>query len=118
MSYQDQYRQKLVSAAQAAAVVKSGDWVDYSWTATTPRAVDKELAKRLPDLYDVNFYGGILRKCRCLDAAAGRTICREKFCVGLVHGREVGQVFQEDCGFHDVVHAGTSRLQDMFDIGQ
>ena len=60
MSYQDQYRQKLVSAAQAAAVVKSGDWVDYSWTATTPRAVDKELAKRLPDLYDVNFYGGIL----------------------------------------------------------
>ena len=60
MSYQEQYRQKLVTAAQAAAVVKSGDWVDYSWTATTPRAVDKELAKRLPDLYDVNFYGGIL----------------------------------------------------------
>ena len=60
MSYQDQYRQKLVSAAAAAAVVKSGDWVDYAWTATTPRAVDKELAKRLPDLYDVNFYGGIL----------------------------------------------------------
>ncbi|MDO5133002.1 MAG: butyryl-CoA:acetate CoA-transferase [Eubacteriales bacterium] len=60
MSYQDQYRQKLVSAAQAAAVVKSGDWVDYSWTATTSRAVDKELAKRMPDLYDVNFYGGIL----------------------------------------------------------
>ena len=62
MSYQDQYRQKLVSAAQAAAVVKSGDWVDYAWTATTPRAVDRELAKRLPDLYDVNFYGGILLK--------------------------------------------------------
>ena len=60
MSYQEQYRQKLVSAADAAAVVKSGDWVDYAWTATTPRAVDKELAKRLPDLYDVNFYGGIL----------------------------------------------------------
>ena len=60
MSYQDQYRQKLVSAATAAAVVKSGDWVDYAWTATTPRAVDRELAKRLPDLYDVNFYGGIL----------------------------------------------------------
>jgi acyl-CoA hydrolase len=50
MSYQDQYRQKLVSAAEAAAVVKSGDWVDYAWTATTPRAVDRELAKRLPDL--------------------------------------------------------------------
>ena len=60
MSYQDQYRQKLVSAAEAAAVIKSGDWVDYGWTATTSRAVDKELAKRMPDLYDVNFYGGIL----------------------------------------------------------
>ena len=29
MSYQEKYRQKLVSAAQAASVIKSGDWVDY-----------------------------------------------------------------------------------------
>lgn len=60
MSYQEKYRQKLVSAAQAASIIKSGDWVDYGWTATTSRAVDKELAKRMPELYDVNFYGGIL----------------------------------------------------------
>lgn len=62
MRYQEQYRQKLVSAARAAETVRSGDRVDYSWTATTPRAVDRELAKRMPDLYDVHFYGGVLMR--------------------------------------------------------
>jgi len=60
MNYQEEYRKKLVTPEQAAAVVKSGDWVDYNWTANTPVAFDKALAKRLPDLYDVNFRGGIL----------------------------------------------------------
>jgi len=54
------YQQKLVSADQAAAVVKSGDWVDYAWTTGTPVAVDKAIAKRLPELHNVNFRGGIL----------------------------------------------------------
>ena len=36
MDYKQQYTQKLVSAAQAATVVKSGDWVDYGWTTSTP----------------------------------------------------------------------------------
>lgn len=60
MDYKQQYTQKLVSAAQAAAVVKSGDWVDYGWTTSTPVAVDREIAKRLPALENVNFRGGIL----------------------------------------------------------
>jgi len=60
MDYQKKYQEKLVTAAQAAAVVQSGDWVDYGWTTTTSVAVDKELAKRLPELYDVKFRGGIL----------------------------------------------------------
>ena len=54
------YQQKLVSAEEAASVVKSGDWVDYGWCVTTPVAVDAALAKRMPDLYNVNFRGGIL----------------------------------------------------------
>ena len=58
--FKEMYSQKLVSAEKAAAVVKSGDWVDYGWCATTPVAVDKALAKRMPDLYDVKFRGGIL----------------------------------------------------------
>lgn len=60
MDYQKLYQEKLVSAEQAAAVVKSGDWVDYGWTTITPVAVDKALAKRMPELYNVNFRGGIL----------------------------------------------------------
>ena len=60
MEFKKMYEEKLVTAEQAAAVVKSGDWVDYGWTTGTPVAVDHALAKRLPELTDVNFRGGIL----------------------------------------------------------
>ena len=60
MNYQEKYNSKLVSADQAAAIVKDGDWVDYGWCVGTPVAFDAALAKRIPDLYDVNFRGGIL----------------------------------------------------------
>jgi len=60
MDYRKMYETKLVSADQAAAVVKSGDWVDYGWCTGTTVAFDAALAKRMPELYDVNFRGGIL----------------------------------------------------------
>lgn len=60
MDFKQMYQEKLVSAKKAASVIKSGDWVDYGWTTATPIAVDKEIAKRLPELTDVNFRGGIL----------------------------------------------------------
>ena len=60
MDYTKKYQEKLVSAETAAAVIQSGDWVDFGWTTTTSVAVDKALAKRMPDLYDVKFRGGIL----------------------------------------------------------
>ena len=60
MGYAEEYKQKLVTADQAAAVIQDGDWVDYGWTATTCVAVDKALAKRMPQMHDVNIYGGIL----------------------------------------------------------
>ncbi|MDO4615449.1 MAG: butyryl-CoA:acetate CoA-transferase [Lachnospiraceae bacterium] len=60
MSFQEEYKQKLVTAEQAAAIVKDGDWVDYAWNVNTPRAFDSALAKRMPDLYDINFRGGVL----------------------------------------------------------
>lgn len=49
-----------MTAEQAASLVKSGDWVDYGWCVNTPVAVDAALAKRLPELENVNFRGGIL----------------------------------------------------------
>ena len=60
MDYTQEYKQKLVTAAQAAAVIQDGDWVDYGWCATTNVAVDRELAKRMPEMHDVKIYGGIL----------------------------------------------------------
>lgn len=60
MDYKKLYQEKLVSAEEAAKAVKSGDWVDYGWTTAIPVAVDKALAKRMPELTDVNFRAGIL----------------------------------------------------------
>ncbi len=60
MSYQEEYKQKLVTAAQAADIIQDGDWVDYGWCASTNVAVDKELAKRMPQMHDVKIRGGIL----------------------------------------------------------
>lgn len=60
MDYKNMYDQKLVSADQAAAVVKSGDWVDYGWTTGTTVAFDGALARRMPELHDVRLRGGIL----------------------------------------------------------
>lgn len=60
MDFEALYKSKLVSADEAAKIVKNGDWVDYGWTTGTPYTVDKAIAKRLSDMENVNFRGGIL----------------------------------------------------------
>lgn len=60
MDFKKMYQEKLVTAEEAAKAVKSGDWVDYGWTTGTPVAVDAAIAKRMPELTDVNFRGDIL----------------------------------------------------------
>ncbi len=62
MSYIKDYANKLISAEDAAKIVKSGDWVDFGWTTITPVAIDKALAARAEELEDVKFRGGILMK--------------------------------------------------------
>lgn len=62
MIFQDEYKQKLVTADEAVKVVKSGDWVDYGWCNGTPDALDKALARRTDELKDVKLRGGILLK--------------------------------------------------------
>ena len=59
MNYQDLYNQKLTSAEEAVKVVKSGDWVDYTWVTSHPVELDKALAARKDELYDVKVRGGI-----------------------------------------------------------
>ena len=60
MDFKTMYENKLTTADEAVKAVKSGDWVDYSWCVTTPVALDAAMAKRLPELTDINFRGGIL----------------------------------------------------------
>ena len=40
MSFAEEYQQKLTTAQEAAAAVRSGDWVDYGWCVATPQAID------------------------------------------------------------------------------
>ncbi len=62
MDYSQDYKQKLVSADEAVALIRSGDWVDYGWCVNTVDALDKALAKRTDELKDINLRGGILLK--------------------------------------------------------
>lgn len=53
------YQRKLVSAEQAVAVVKSGDWLDYGICVGHPVATDRALAARAGELSDIKVRGGI-----------------------------------------------------------
>lgn len=59
MDYSKKYSEKLISAKEAAAKIQSGDRVEMGWAAGMSKAVDKEIAKRVEELDDVVFYGGL-----------------------------------------------------------
>ena len=46
-----------ISAAEAAAMVRSGTWLDYGAGLGQPDAFDRELAQRTADLKDINIRG-------------------------------------------------------------
>ena len=60
MSYTDEYQKKLTTAEEAVKVVKSGDHIDYGWTTNTPIKLDQALAKRMDELENLYFRGGII----------------------------------------------------------
>lgn len=53
MSFTEEYQRKLVPAEEAAKVVKSGDWVEYSHFACAPPVMDEALARRKDELFGV-----------------------------------------------------------------
>ncbi len=59
MDYQAQYKSKLTTPDQAVKLVKSGDWVDYTWCTNHPVALDAALAARKDELTDVKIRGGV-----------------------------------------------------------
>ena len=62
MDYKVMYQDKLTTADEAVQIVKDGDWVDYGWCVGTPDVLDQAMAKRLPEMKDVNFRGGVLMR--------------------------------------------------------
>ncbi len=52
--FANEYKNKLVTADEAAKLVKSGDWVEYAFGVNCSYDFDKALAKRVDELQDVN----------------------------------------------------------------
>ena len=60
MNYSEEYKRKLRTPQEAVQVVKSGDWIDYTATICFPYLLDKALAERKEELYDVKVRGSLL----------------------------------------------------------
>lgn len=58
-TWTEEYRKKVVSPEQAVSVVKSGDWIMYSFAANTLPVLDTALARRTPELKDIHLFAGV-----------------------------------------------------------
>ncbi len=56
MSYWGEYQSKLVSAAEAVRVIKSGDWIDYGSMNGQIVSLDQALAERKDELEDIKVW--------------------------------------------------------------
>lgn len=53
LNWEAEYKEKIVTAEEAAKCVKSGDWIEYAFGVASSDAFDKALAKRAGELEDV-----------------------------------------------------------------
>lgn len=60
LSFNDEYKRKLRTPEEAVAVVKSGDWIDYTSSLGKPTLLDQALAKRRDELFDVKVRGNLI----------------------------------------------------------
>ena len=60
MNVYEEYKRKLRTPDEAVAVIRSGDWVDYSVTMGFPLLLDEALARRRDELTDVKIRGNLL----------------------------------------------------------
>ena len=56
-SYQSELKRKTVSPDEAAAVIKSGDWVEYGFGLGQPEVFDRAFAQRVPRLERIRLRG-------------------------------------------------------------
>lgn len=92
------YQSKLVSAAEAALMVKSGDWLDYGVGASHPVAFDQALAARAEDLQDVKVRGAFTL---WMPAIFWIENPGEHFCWNSWHFTAIDRkIMDMGCGFH------------------
>lgn len=60
MDYKNEYKSKLKTAEEAALLVKSGDWIDFSVGTIFPTLCDEAISKRRDELFDVKVRGNLL----------------------------------------------------------
>lgn len=60
MNLKQHYAAKLVTPEQAVQTVQSGDWIDYGWCICAPVLLDRALAERYQELWDVKVRGAVL----------------------------------------------------------
>ncbi|MCL2155507.1 MAG: butyryl-CoA:acetate CoA-transferase [Leptospirales bacterium] len=53
-NWNEEYKKKLVTADEAAKIVKSGDWVEYAFGVSSSCVFDEALSKRKNELKDIN----------------------------------------------------------------
>ena len=58
--FMTEYRAKLRTPDEAVQVVKSGDWIDYTSSLGKPVLLDRALAKRRDELFDVKIRGNLI----------------------------------------------------------
>ena len=58
----DEYQRKCVSADEAVKVIKSGDWIEFSWGASFAGLLADAIDRRKEELFDVNIRGGVILK--------------------------------------------------------
>ncbi len=55
----EEYQRKLATPEKAVSIVKSGDWIIYSYAANTLPVLDMALAKRASELQDIQLLAGV-----------------------------------------------------------
>ena len=56
----EKYRNKFKTPAEAARVIKDGDWVDFGFGSGFPELMDEALAARRDELHNVKIRGGLV----------------------------------------------------------
>ncbi len=107
MDLMQQYKSKLVTAAEAVKVVKSGDRVGYGYGLSKPVALDIELAERKDELYDVNI-GGSTNPNKVYVAEADPTTTHLRYNSGHIMGerrrlKDDGRIFYVPSAFGQTV---------------